>query len=928
MSFIVFITSTIIAGLVLDNPWAGLIIGAICLVLFFQHKRIQDLETRQYSKTPELSPNKICSEEPCPKPTKTEAKQPYEDTHVATPPVKPPPPSPEPIREAPRHARSSSKPGMTLHQFLESIFGATITNFILNGNTIARIGAVILILGVAFSLKFVADQGLFPIELRLIFFAVLSIACLYLGWSLRKSRSQFALILQGTGAGVFYITTFIAFKIYHLIPGPLALTLFILITALSAALAVLQNTQTLAALAMIAGFLAPILSSEGGGSHIALFSYIAVLNLGIFVICWYRAWRFLNVAAYLFTFFIAASWGYNYYQDKFYVSCQIFLIFFAAFYSLLNILYSIRQMEKSLNRVDSMITFGTPVMYSILQWNLVENLEYGVAFSAAAFGCFHLILSRALFITYKQQLRALIESYIIVGLILVSLAVPFAFSTWVSSAIWALEAAALIWNGIRQRSFATRLLGFCLLPLASILFLCDIHQTSHDLAFANPFFTSILLLTFAHLVSGALLIRSDSGVVGGKEKWLGHVFLVLSALWWGGGIWDEVGRHHSRWFTWFFEHKLENIGLDRESFAVSIFSLFTTFSVIAFWGIFKKWRLPGRVLIWRVLIPAHFFLLLGFLLGCMLVVLKILDSTQYTSYIHHFLSFPGIFTWPLFFAAHYFILNKEDGEHDTSPYPWQHLFSFWLLTGIVTWESLWFISAFISNSAGWLLGILIGVPSLLAILFCRISKRTLFWPINKNIFLYSNGLWLPIWWSLIIGFISSLASSAFAFPLPYIPLLNPFDLAELVAAIGVFFCIKQIGSLNFQLGDRWKLPRVIIGPWLFFLATASLLRTIHYWTGVPWDIDDLFDSEVVQASLSIFWCVLALILMVISHLKGYRTIWKSGALLVGIVVLKLLTIDLANHGTLARIVAFLGVGLLMLLIGYFAPIPPEQKENR
>ena len=58
-----------------------------------------------------------------------------------------------------------------------------------------------------------------------------------------------------------------------------------------------------------------------------------------------------------------------------------------------------------------------------------------------------------------------------------------------------------------------------------------------------------------------------------------------------------------------------------------------------------------------------------------------------------------------------------------------------------------------------------------------------------------------------------------------------------------------------------------------------------------------------------------------------RPVWIVGASLLGLVILKLFVLDLANLGTVARIVSFITVGVLMLIIGYFAPIPPSQIEE-
>ena len=58
---------------------------------------------------------------------------------------------------------------------------------------------------------------------------------------------------------------------------------------------------------------------------------------------------------------------------------------------------------------------------------------------------------------------------------------------------------------------------------------------------------------------------------------------------------------------------------------------------------------------------------------------------------------------------------------------------------------------------------------------------------------------------------------------------------------------------------------------------------------------------------------------------GNRPVWLCGATLLGLVVAKLFMIDLAGHGTVARIVSFVAVGLLLLVIGWFAPVPPKKE---
>jgi uncharacterized membrane protein len=52
----------------------------------------------------------------------------------------------------------------------------------------------------------------------------------------------------------------------------------------------------------------------------------------------------------------------------------------------------------------------------------------------------------------------------------------------------------------------------------------------------------------------------------------------------------------------------------------------------------------------------------------------------------------------------------------------------------------------------------------------------------------------------------------------------------------------------------------------------------------------------------------------------------AGATLLAVVVFKLFTVDLASLSTLSKIGTFLAVGLLLLLVGYFSPVPPAHPE--
>ena len=88
----------------------------------------------------------------------------------------------------------------------------------------------------------------------------------------------------------------------------------------------------------------------------------------------------------------------------------------------------------------------------------------------------------------------------------------------------------------------------------------------------------------------------------------------------------------------------------------------------------------------------------------------------------------------------------------------------------------------------------------------------------------------------------------------------------------------------------------------------------------------MWQSMLVQAALAIFWTLLALGTVLAATRMKLRPLWLAGAALMGAVVVKLFLVDLANVGGIERIVSFIGVGVLMLVIGYFSPVPPRTSE--
>ena len=103
-----------------------------------------------------------------------------------------------------------------------------------------------------------------------------------------------------------------------------------------------------------------------------------------------------------------------------------------------------------------------------------------------------------------------------------------------------------------------------------------------------------------------------------------------------------------------------------------------------------------------------------------------------------------------------------------------------------------------------------------------------------------------------------------------------------------------------------------------------VVRSYHHFTGVAFNFNALFSEPGFQLTISILWSILAVVIMFFSKKRQSRQLWVLGALLLGAILLKLIAFDMADSGTLARIISFLVVGAIMLGIGYFTPMPPKK----
>ncbi|ETK23631.1 DUF2339 domain-containing protein [Pseudomonas sp. FH1] len=862
-------------------------------------------------------------------------------------------------------------------------------NWLLGGNTVLRVGVVLLFLGLAFLLRYATEGMVVPIELRYAGVAAAALGLLGLGWWLRLRNSNYGLMLQGAGIAVLYLTVFAAMRLHPLIDPGAAMGLLVAVTVFSAILAITQDALGLACAAALGGFAAPILVSTGAGSHVALFSYFALLNAGILAIAWFKAWRLLNVIGFVGTFGIGFAWGMRSYTPELLWSTEPFLILFFAMYLAIGLLYARRtllevgegdslgaQWRKG-DYVDGTLLFGPPLVGFGLQFALVQHLEFAAAFSALGLGILYMVLARVL---SGGRAVLLTETCLALGVIFASLAIPLGLDARWTAAAWAVEGAGIFWLGLRQHRPVARAFAL-LLQLGSLLaFLSELRDGQNTLLQGPPL--GALLLGAALLFSFYQLHKAAPEQTRRWERigapalavlGLGCAYLLapllfstqgsivswavagLATLWAGQRIGSPV---------------MVRCGVAVQVLAGALFALDPvnnawTPMIIALAAMLGAWRLfSGRlsagllawgvawwalaviIEVWRLApAPLHAALLLlaAALSGVIWTTLALrlrwaalgIASTllmpaaglvlwgAWTEYYHPAAQF-GWLAWLAVFTVHFISLRRLATVVPGKVLSAAHVLGCWMLIGVLALELRYGLLVLSSEYNAWRwLGWAI-LPSLYLVLAA--APRSWPWPVSAYPREYRVLAALPLA-VLMLGWfwLANFFSDGTAKPLPYVPLLNPLDLGLLFALLGIYLWLRSVAP---QRGPRVELiAQGVAGISLFAFFTALVMRTAHHWSGVPFHLDALLESMLVQAGLSIIWTLIALGLMIGGHLRHRREVWLIGAALIAVVVAKLFFVELSNRGGLARIVSFIGVGGLLLVVGYFAPLPPKRVET-
>jgi len=755
---------------------------------------------------------------------------------------------------------------------------SSLVSWFMRGNPLAKLGILLLFFGLAFLFRYSVERDLFPLELRLCVAALAAVVLLALGWRLRHKQPVYALILQGGATGVLYLTVFGAFRLWQMLPMTLAFALLLLICAVSVGLAVLQRALSLAMLASLGGYLAPLLLSTGGGSHIGLFSFYLLLSCGILAISVWQHWRVLNLLGLLFTFGVGGVWGLYSYQPAFYLSCQLFLIANIVLFGVLSVGLSLRAQGGGKRIIDGVLLFAPPLIGFGMQYVLTQDFTFGPAFSALGFGAFYLLLAWLVLRRKPELGRPLVLAALALGGAFVTLAIPLALSARWTSMAWALEGLGILWLGVQQqqRRMSYSGTGLLLLAVGSALWAMQdmLPALSQLMIFAV---LSLTWIAAAWLWRGLNTQGSYGLLAGGIIFWLLalHGLSALTLSQWMNDLpglltLTALSVHGWRWAAQ---------RLRWRAFSYSVWLL---------------WPLMLATLVWQIAAQGAIF------------------SAGWQN-----------LAWGVALPSAFWLLHQQR----TPPVPYLsqgvHLSLFWMIVTALAAELWWYIDTLSWGMFPWQAGLAM-TSAAATILLVRAGLKRSLWPLRVWPQWYGTLALAPMGLFLLVMLLLTNIDDGVVMGQGYRPLLNPLEEGAAFALMALLalarLCARYCPAQGREIHKR--VPLLLAGL-AFWWLNGLLLRSLAWYGEIDWSISALWSSRLVQTCFALFWMLVALLVMLRAARQLSRREWLCGAALLGVVIVKLMLVDSAGGGGLARAVAFIGVAVLVLIVGYFSPLPPR-----
>jgi uncharacterized membrane protein len=383
-------------------------------------------------------------------------------------------------------------------------------------NLINKIGIAILVLAIGYFVKFAIDNNWVGPLGRIGIGVACGAILIGIAHRLRNSYKAFSSVLAGGGLAVFYFIITLGHHQFHLPDSQVAaFVILIVITIFAVALSLLYDKQELAVIALVGGFASPFMVSTGKADYDALFIYLLILNTGLLVIAYYKAWRVLNIVSFAFTVLVFGGVVYTLTPATYHYGFIYASIFYVLYFAI-NVANNVKENKKFIGSDFSILLLNTGLYFGVGLYLLtMMHEEQFRGLFCVSLAVVNLVLSYVLFRNRKVDTNIL---YLLIGITLtfISLAAPIQLHGNSITLFWATETVLLYWLYLRSEIKLMKLTSLILYVAMLLSLLMDWYQIYPGHAFtltiiANKgFITTVVAAISSFLLYG--LIDRDKDV--------------------------------------------------------------------------------------------------------------------------------------------------------------------------------------------------------------------------------------------------------------------------------------------------------------------------------------------------------------------------------------------------------------------------------
>ena len=377
-----------------------------------------------------------------------------------------------------------------------------------------RIGIAALLIGISYFLKFAFDNNWIGPTGRVTIGILAGIAMVI--WSERfraHGYKAFSYSLKAVGIGALYLSLWAAFQVYNLIPSGVAFAMMLAVTAATAAMALAEDAQILAAFALAGGFSTPVLLSTGQNRELALFIYVAILDLATLILVTFKPWRRLLVMSYAGTLLLYLGWYSSFYsRNQLGLTIGFATLFFAIFAIAPLVTLQPEGEIAIFASIPAILAFVNAGVYFLQAYVMVHEVDKTyMAWFALALAAIYIYLSRQV---HARELtpgasEILYYLHLAVALGFITIAIPIRLDAhWITIG-WFVEAGILLWVANRIKSDFLNVFALGALVLGVVRLLAIDNFTTTQLIFNTRMATHAVAVAVLGAVAWYAAKRED-----------------------------------------------------------------------------------------------------------------------------------------------------------------------------------------------------------------------------------------------------------------------------------------------------------------------------------------------------------------------------------------------------------------------------------